>query len=220
LTALLGTFDIFNQESKEIRTIDIVEDPEDRNLEFVKQEWTPRLVDCRGRAVIAFKSLPTTQQTEQEWQEKQAKFGAPDAHWDWNRKSSSMLGSAHRIFALLDSNSVEGLMRIDLSKQSRFQHSSYTPIVYIDYLAVAPWNRKVIQSPPRFRGFGTVLLGVAVSISIEEGMGGKCGLHALRQAEGFYLQAGMNDLGIDSDCGLRYFEFNLDAAKAFLGEGR
>ena len=53
--------------------------------------------------------------------------------------------------------------------------------------------------------------------SIERGMVGRCGLHALHSAEGFYIRAGMEDLGPDAMAdGQRYFEFSADRASRFL----
>ena len=216
MTSHLATYEVYSHDFDEVRRIDLVEDLEDKHLESVKREWSPRLDVCRARTVLAFCALPTKKQNEQAWREKEGRFGAPDSHWDWNYKKQSMLGSVHRIFALLDGESVEALMRIDLSKPSRIQPTPYTPIVYVDYLAVAPWNRPPIQSPPRFKGFGSILLGTAVSISVEEGMDGRCGLHPLTQSEGFYLRVGMEDLGFDPTCKLNYFEFSPDAARKFL----
>lgn len=216
MTSLLATYDVHCAEFNEVRQIDLVEGIEDKHLDFVKQEWTPRLADCRARAIIAYRALPAKKQDDQAWQEKQGRFGAPDSHWDWSKKNQSMLGSVHRMFALLDGEAVEALMRIDLSKPSRIQTTPFTPVVYVDYLAVAPWNRIPIQPQPRFKGFGKLLLGAAVSISIEEGMKGRCSLHSLQQSEGFYSRAGMEDLGVDAAYGLRYFEFTPDAASKFL----
>jgi hypothetical protein len=87
-------------------------------------------------------------------------------------------------------------------------------VVYVDYLAVAPWNRKVVQHPQRFKNLGTVMLGAAVATSISTGLDGRCGLHSLPQSEGFYRRIGMSDLGIDpAYASLRYFEFSAQAAK-------
>ncbi len=216
MTSLLQTYQVRSGEFNKILPVDLVEGLEPKHLAFVDQEWTPRLADRRARAILAYRALPTTKQHEAAWQEKQRGFGAPDSHWDWNEKNQSMLGSVHRILALLNGEDVEALMRIDLSKPSLRETAFYTPVVYVDYLAVAPWNRPAIQSPPRFKGLGTLLLGAAVSVSFEEGMDGRCGLHSLTQSEGFYLWAGMEDLGVDEACGLRYFEFSPSAARKFL----
>lgn len=219
MTSCLATFDVYSPGFKEIRRIDLVEELEDKHFEFVKREWKPRLEDSLARSIIAYKSLPDEKQNEESWQEKQGMFGAPDSHWDWEDKKKSMLDSVHRMFALVDGDSVEALMRIDLSTPSRIQHSRFTPIVYVDYLAVAPWNRPAIQPRPRFKGLGKLFLGVAVSISTEEGMDGRCGLHSLKQSEGFYRHVGMEDLGIDAAAhGLRYFEFSSGGATKFLEE--
>jgi hypothetical protein len=94
--------------------------------------------------------------------------------------------------------------------------SSPQPIVYVDYVAVAPWNRKPFQDPQRFRGLGTVMLGAAVALSRNLGYAGRCGLHSLRQSEGFYRQIGMRDFGLDaSKSSLRYFEFDAAGASTF-----
>jgi hypothetical protein len=216
LSSLLGSFEVQCHEFNEVRRIDFIEGLEDTHLEFVQQQWVPRLLDARSRAVIAYHQLPASKQGDAAWQEKQGRYGAPDSHWDWHEKNQSMLGTVHRMFALLDSASVEAMMRLDLSKPSRIQPTPHTPVVYVDYLAVAPWNRSQIQSPCRFTGLGKLMLGAAVSLSLEEGMGGRCGLHSLKQSEGFYRRAGMNDLGIDPNGDLRYFEFSPDAAEKFL----
>lgn len=212
----LAIFEVYSHEFNQVRQICVVDEIEDRHLNFVEKEWVPRLTDSRARAVIAYRALPAEKQHERSWQEKQGRFGAPDAHWNWGRKNQSMMSSIHRMFALLDGEAVEALMRVDLSKPSRLRPSPRTPIMYIDYLAVAPWNRSAIQSPRRFRGLGKLLLGAAVSISVEEGMDGRCGLHSLPQSEGFYSQAGMQDFGVDAESGLSYFEFSPDMARKFL----
>ncbi len=90
------------------------------------------------------------------------------------------------------------------------------PIVYVDFVAVAPWNRKTFQHPQRFRHLGTVMLGAAVELSRTLGLDGRCGLHSLPQSEGFYLQIGMRDFGLDAAySSLRYFEFDAPAARSF-----
>ncbi len=216
MTSCFETFTVHNHETNEVCQIDFVDGLSDNHLEFVTKEWTPILRDRWERASLTYHALPSKKQSERTWQEKQRKFGAPDSHWNWYEKNQSMQGSVHRIFALLNCEVVEALMRVDLSTPSQIQHATRTPIVYVEYLAVAPWNRPAIQSRPRFKGFGTLLLGAAVSLSFEEGMDGRCGLHSLTQSEGFYIHAGMENLGVDKTCGLKYFEFSPDAARKFL----
>jgi hypothetical protein len=92
------------------------------------------------------------------------------------------------------------------------QHGSrITPgerLVYVDGIASAPWNRKAIQRPQKFKGVGTALLEFARNRSLELGYEGRVGLHCLPGAEGFYDRQGMLDLGSDEDYeDLIYFEF-------------
>jgi len=219
LTSHLLTFDVHCHEFNETRELVLVSDPSDKHLEYVKNEWTPILEAFKDRAFLAYRALPPQDQSQSSFQDKLGLFGAPDAHWDWTYKRNNMSGLSHRMYAVLDGESVEALMRVDLSKQSRLDKTPLTPIVYVDYLAIAPWNRRPIQQPPRFNGLGTVLLGTAVSLSNNEGMDGRCGLHSLIQAEGFYKGAGMTDLGADPAAdGLKYFEFSPQAAELFLKE--
>ena len=89
-------------------------------------------------------------------------------------------------------------------------------LVYIDYVATAPWNRRQIQDPERLRGVGSLLVGTAVEASRMKGLDGRCGLHSLPSAEPFYRKIGMKDFGADASYhGLVYFEFDAAAAHAF-----
>lgn len=203
MTAAIDSFDVFSAEFGAKRRIDLVEYPGKSHLDFIADKWRPKLEPQRDRATIAFRALAQPKQTEDSWHKLQGQYGAPDSHWDWNEIVKEMGGSTHRLYALVDEASVEAMMRLDLSKPSRLKISSYDPTVYIDYLAVAPWNRKQIQSPPRFNGFGTIMLGVAVSVSMAEGFHGRCGLHSLPQSEGFYSKAGMTLIPHEAKDGMR-----------------
>jgi len=93
------------------------------------------------------------------------------------------------------------------------------PLVYISYLEMAPWNWVIpeIEQYGIFKMIGTRLLQRAVTQSLEEGFGGRVGLHSLLQAESFYSKHGMTRLGIEEGGEqLSYFEFSRDAAEKFL----
>ena len=107
-------------------------------------------------------------------------------------------------------------MVMNLSWPSRLAKVSPVSAAYVEYVATAPSNRRPITTTPRYVGLGKVLMNVAVTVSMEEGMEGRCGLHSLAQAEGFYKRIGMQDLGLDDAEQLKYFEFSPDAAKKFL----
>jgi hypothetical protein len=143
------------------------------------------------------------------------KLGAQDAHWNWRAKHQQMTGGVQFMYALLDGGSVEALMLIHLSHYSQLTRTASREIVYVDEVAVAPWNRAVIGRR-RYEGLGKLMLAVAVSRSLDEGMEGRCGLHSLPQAEGFYQKIGMRDVGLVDDHGLKYFEFEPAAAETFI----
>jgi hypothetical protein len=170
-------------------------------------------------AILEYFSLPAAQQTSDKWNETLGKYGAPDAHWDWQAKCGSAPTSNQHLFALLNRDDVEAVMLLQPGRVSRESHK--LPIFYVDYVAVGPWNREPIQNPQRFRGLGTVLLGSAVNTSQAMGLEGRCGLHSLPQSEGFYRKVGMKDFGADPGYQyLRYFEFEPRAAATFIGKGQ
>ncbi len=90
------------------------------------------------------------------------------------------------------------------------------PIVDIDFLATAPWNRFRLAQDPRFKGIGRLLLAAAISLSVSEEFAGRIGLHALPQAESWYRDVcGMTDLGVDGTS-MRYFEMTEAQARVFI----
>jgi hypothetical protein len=176
----------------------------------------PLLNAAGTRATLAYTSLPAHERTNDVWQVKQGLFGAPDSHWDWIDKHRGLSASAQRIYAIVDGESVEALMIVDLAKPAKLEKSGYVPLVYIENLATAPWNRHEIQPQRRYAGLGRLLVGVAVAVSTEESMNGRCGLHSLVQSERFYASLGMQNLGLDGVERLTYFEFSPAAAEKFL----
>jgi len=141
------------------------------------------------------------------------------AHWNWESKTKQVVGLlAFRGFAITSQGVTQGLMRVDLNHSARQATQIGKPLVYVEYLEVAPWNRAEFAKP-RYRGVGTALLTAAVDLSLEEGSHGRIGLHSLTQAESFYRDVcGMSDLGIDENYeNLRYFEMTSEQAAAFLG---
>jgi len=208
---------VVNQETKEVRQLSLIEGLSAENLIFVAREWSSRLKAIRDKAVIAFQALPDAERTEQMWEDKLGELGAQDWDWDWEDKANKkFVGSGYRVLGILDGGCVEALMVLNLSWSSRLDATRAALSVYVEYVAVAPWNRRQISLTPRFGGLGKVLLNIAVTISTEEGMQGRCGLHSLLQAEGFYKRIGMQDLGLDDAEQLKYFEFSPGGAKRFL----
>lgn len=142
------------------------------------------------------------------------------SHWNWAKKTARVQGLlAFRGFSVVALGETQGLAQIDLTKASREPSQVGRPLVYLDYLEVAPWNRPDLGGAPKLRGVGSALITAAVALSVDEGFKGRLALHSLPQADAFYRKIGMTDLGSDAQYqNLRYFEMTADQARVFLEE--
>jgi len=144
-------------------------------------------------------------------------------HWDWQKKAQSHdLGLSTPGFCVICDEMTQGLMITNTFGASRLKTNAST--VYVDYLEVAPWNRKYFPGDqPRYATVGSALLCAAIATSIDVGFHGRIGLHSLPQSNKWYVNCGMQDLGPDPDPKtqhLRYFEMTPEAAGAFIAKGR
>jgi hypothetical protein len=169
-----------------------------------QNHWQPALLDVL-RDLVARK-VPMNQ-WPQSW------------HWRWDRKVAEMAGLlGFQGFSVTCAGLTQGLMRVDLTKSARLPNEIGKPVVYVEYLEVAPWNRLDCVPVRKYKGVGIALLTEAVVLSEAEGFKGRIGLHSLPQSDGFYRDQGMTDLGPDQHVHghLRYFEFSADDAAQFL----
>ncbi len=109
-------------------------------------------------------------------------------------------------------------MIVNTMKRCRIPAQANRQLVYVEYLEAAQWNRGAGQL---YKGVGTVMIAVAIQLSIEEGNQGRVGLYSLPQADSFYGDhCGMTDTGPDTSCDahfpLRYFEMTQAKAAIFL----
>ena len=138
-------------------------------------------------------------------------------HWQWERKwHSSPAGS--RFLGIEHDGEMQALMSVRTDKTCRLPEQSGLPLIYVDYLAAAPWNLPELVHQPRFRRGGFTLLVAAARLSRQMGYNGRIGLHSLPQAEDFYRsRCGMTDLGRDifyED--LCYLEMTAAESDAFI----
>lgn len=182
---------------------DAIEQPQ---LHDWEREWQPALL--RILVELVKRGVP-----RREWPQSY--------HWDWARKTAEVQGLlAFKGFSVVAQGMTQGLTRVDLNKFAREPSQAGKPLVYLDYVEVAPWNRPELGAAPRLRGVGTALMSAAVTLSMEESFHGRIGLHALPQSEGFYRdRCRMTDLGPDPAIqNLRYFEMTAAQASSFLEE--
>ena len=141
------------------------------------------------------------------------------AHWSWHEKVKA---TAHLLptptMALEVGGEVQGLILIDTDRRiARLPAQKGMPVVYVDYLATAPWNFKPIAKNAKYRGVGTVLLRAAIQTSRDLGFKGRIALHSLPQSEAWYEKLKMEAVGIDpAKHHLKYYEMTPDQANVFM----
>ncbi len=116
-------------------------------------------------------------------------------------------------------------MIVNLTKSARLEKQKAKPLVYVEFLETAPWNRPDLQKPPTYRGVGGILIGAAINLSIAEGFKGRIGLHYVSPIEQLLLEQMRHDYNVGPDPnpshqGLRYFEMTTQQAQAFLEKGQ
>jgi len=141
-----------------------------------------------------------------------------DSHWDWRQKSKEVTGIlGYHSFALVCQKKLQGLMVTNDVTSARLPAQFGKPLIYVEFVATAPWNRPKVQDPPRYRGVGHVFVLAAIETSRDAGFKGRVGLHSLPDSESFYEEkCGFTRLGPDSSHqNLSYFELTETQADAF-----
>lgn len=142
------------------------------------------------------------------------------SHWDWRQKYEATEGLlAYRMFGIECLSRMQGMMLVKTAgKTCRIVSQRNKPLVYVHFLAAAPWNLPSIVSEPRFALVGSVMIAAAIHLSLAEEFSGRVGLHSLPQADDWYSRGcGMTDLGPDPAVqNLRYFEMTPEQAAEFL----
>jgi GNAT superfamily N-acetyltransferase len=145
------------------------------------------------------------------WKAALVERGEEDAAWDWSvfvadmARSGKARRARYEAYVIVRDGQVQAAMMIE----TRVHRSRTTkaPLVYVEYVAVAPWNRRAVQDRPRFAGCGVAIITMAIERSRTLGYGGRIGPHSLPRARGFYERMGLTDLGNDPrEAGLHYFE--------------
>jgi hypothetical protein len=145
------------------------------------------------------------------WKPRLATSEEEDSHWDWYQKYQGIENYPnYEKYSVECEQITQGLMMIEIDCH-RSRHEPDKSIVYVDFLATAPWNRPSLESPPQFRGVGSVLFDFARQRSRDLEYQGRLGLHSLSRAESFYLKQGMKNFGPDHEKqDLTYFELKRD----------
>lgn len=146
-----------------------------------------------------------------------------DASWDWCAEVRAAASDRQRMVLAVCERSTSGRLHalmnlIYLPRASRLAPGR--DILYVDMLAVAPWNRPT--APAReLKGLGPLMIQAAVLVSRECGLRGAFGLHSLPDPNTlrFYRDTiGMTAVGLEktAEGSLLYFESSASVAEDFL----
>ena len=140
-----------------------------------------------------------------------------DDHWQWFNKAMAFHSAEYEWFHLYADGQPQAACVIFHPKESALSPGD---IFYVEFVAVAPWNRKCRVRDRRFRGTGTALLSAVLRFAVQTlKLRPGFGLHSLPGAEGFYISLNMVTVeGHDKDT-LRYFELPEPLATALMRAG-
>jgi hypothetical protein len=196
MKTLLHSFQLPQNSSGNSVSVDLYQGADKSNAQHIEQDWSSWFDDAPG---------------------------AQDAHWEWDEKlflaeDNPLLFDVFVLEAENTTQAVMLAMKGGLKCTSIHPDHPRLPLVYIDLLATAPWNRRAKSDPVRFKGCGQIMIATAVSLSMDEGFKGRVGLHSLTGAESFYRhRIGMSEFPEDPTYhNLRYFELSEAQAVAFL----
>jgi GNAT superfamily N-acetyltransferase len=142
-------------------------------------------------------------------------------HWDWATKVGQAGTIGVRLFGVECEGDWQGLMMTTtIGHEARLAPDAGKPIVYVKYIESAPWNVKSMTASPKFSAVGARLIEAAVRQSIDEGHGGRVGLHSLPNAQRFYEKLWFVNLGLDAAVeDLAYYELTAAASLKILKGG-
>jgi len=138
-----------------------------------------------------------------------------DMHWDWFKKSSRYHSDEYEWFYLIANGKPQGAFVFFHPKNSIIDSKD---IFYIEFLAVAPWNRETPITNREFKGVGTILIKCALKYAVNTlGLHHGFSLHSLAQAKKYYEKIGMMNFPERDKGKLFYFEMPRDKSTEMLG---
>jgi hypothetical protein len=132
---------------------------------------------------------------------------AQDAEWNWDRwiDLARSTPKQYEVYALEAAGDLQGLRVLEVPNDEKGVHALR--------LSTAPWNR---QSERRYRGVGSILVGIAILRSIEMHHNGRVYCESLPDAEKFHKNNGIEEFNGLSPEGLRQYRFTPENAEGFL----
>jgi len=142
-----------------------------------------------------------------------------DASWDYpGKREETCYRDGHEHVAVLYNADVQAILLTSLPVVRPSTSEMPALPLFVEYLSIAPWNRPNLQSPPDFRGIGSMLIRHAVKRSVAASREGRIALHAEPKAISFYEEKlKLRRRGPDIEQEYReFFEGDAEWAKRFL----
>ncbi|MBI3183014.1 MAG: hypothetical protein HYZ28_12830 [Myxococcales bacterium] len=153
---------------------------------------------------------------EQVW--KPALAGGPTAGWPWREHiERAVAAEGFLCLSIVRPGRLEALASLTIeSWGSRLEPGA--PILYIEYLGVAPDHLGPPIGTRAIRGLGGVLTDQAVRLADRLGFHGRVGLHSKREVEDFYARKGFTAVAREStpDGHWLYFEMTPHEARRIV----
>ncbi|EKN6274144.1 TPA: hypothetical protein ACVH97_003535 [Yersinia enterocolitica] len=152
---------------------------------------------------------------EEETQDWLSKIQTEDYHWQWISKSMQYDTDEYKWFFLKTKENIEAACLIYFPKKSALNDND---IFYVEFIAVAPWNRFSPLEKKRYNSIGKKLLQEIIKYSTSTlGYQYAFCLHSLPQAQGFYEYIGMVHIDKLDKRPLQYYEIDNDQSMKFVG---
>ncbi len=170
---------------------------------------------CWGKANIElFEHIEKQNLSDAELKKVLDSIQTEDAHWSWFNKSAAYAGDEYEWFYLYAENLPQAACLIYHPKDSAIDDSK---IFYVEFLAVAPWNRTCLIREREYMKVGSTLLKASLRYSVEElGLSPGFSLHSLPQASGYYSKLSMVNVAKFDKGSLLYFELPGTEANKLL----
>jgi hypothetical protein len=153
--------------------------------------------------------------SKEEFEKVASSVQLDDYEWDWLTKVYFHKGDEYEWFFLDMENKPQAACLIYHPKKSAIDSGD---IFYIEYVAVAPWNRNNPMEIKHFKGAGTEIIKCAIQYATKSlGLRYGFSLHALARAEGFYEKIGMTNYQALTKDTMKYYEMSDENSQKYMG---
>jgi hypothetical protein len=152
-----------------------------------------------------FEQIQQSEPDETKQKEILDSISTEDMHWHWFEKAVDYSTDEYEWFHLYADGKPQAACLIYHPEASALEPGD---IFYVEFVAVAPWNRTCKLRPREFRALGEIVLRAAQRFAVKELKlrPGFC-LHSLPKAEGFYTKLKMVKVhGREDAQSLAYYE--------------